>query len=88
MRTRRERQFLQPAYVLAGYDKQTIETEPTDHDGIQVDVHGNVGVLTVRLVAGHRLRYGATAAFPFDGDVLADKQRRAVAFIHVVPLNQ
>ena len=81
-------QFLEPADVLAGYHEQTIETEPTDHDRVQVDVHGNVGVLATRLVVGHRLRYGATAAFRFDGDVLADKQRRAVAFIHVVHLNQ
>lgn len=73
VRTRRDREFLEPAYVFAGYDEQTIEIGPTDDDGVVADVNGNVGVFTERPVAGHRLRNCATAAFRFDGDALSEK---------------
>jgi hypothetical protein len=88
MRTMWNWQFPEPTGVLAWYDEQTIEIRPTDYDGIQVDVHGNVAVLTTSPVTGHRLRNCATAAFRFDGEFLADEPPRAVAFVHVLPLDQ
>lgn len=88
MRTRRDREFLEPADVLAGYDEQTGEIRPTDYDGIRVDVHGNVAVLAASPAAGRGLRNCATPAFGYEGDVLAEKPPRAVIIIHVLPLNQ
>ncbi len=60
MCTRRDWQLPEPADVLAGYDEQTIEIRPTDHDRILVEVHGDIGVLAVLHVAGNRLRKCAT----------------------------
>lgn len=85
MRTRSDWQILEPCYVLARYNKQTVQIGSTDYDRIRVDVHDNVRVLTTRPVAGHRLRNCTTAAFRFDGDVLTDQPQRAIAFIHVLP---
>ena len=85
MRTNRDWQLLEPAYVLAGYDEKTIQIGPTHYDDIRVNVLDNVRVPTTRPVVGHRLRNCATAAFRLDGDVVTDKPQRAVAFIHVLP---
>jgi len=81
------REFVEPASVLAGHDNQALELGSADHDDVLINVLGDVGGVSLRVVVPHPLRNRTSAAFRFLVHAMVGKSRQPMVLTHAMPPN-